>query len=54
MLSPGSDPLQSLQKFAESKRLQLTAVSLGQGQGPVAQKHIKEGVEKGNWVVLQN
>lgn len=54
ILSPGSDPLQSLQKFAELKQKQLTPVSLGQGQGPVAQRHIKEGIVNGHWVVLQN
>jgi dynein heavy chain len=54
VLSPGSDPLQSLLKFAELKKKQLTTVSLGQGQGPIAQRHIKEGVLNGQWVVLQN
>ena len=54
VLSPGSDPLQSLMKFAELKKKQLTTVSLGQGQGPIAQRHIKEGVANGHWVVLQN
>jgi len=54
VLSPGSDPMNSLQNFATLKKKQLTAVSLGQGQGPIAQRHIKEGVANGHWVVLQN
>ena len=32
----------------------LTAVSLGQGQGPRAEACIKEGMEKGMWILLQN
>ena len=54
VLSPGSDPLNSLQNFATLKKKQLTPVSLGQGQGPIAERHIKEGVASGQWVVLQN
>ena len=29
-------------------------VSLGQGQGPIAERLMAEGREKGNWVCLQN
>jgi dynein heavy chain len=46
--------MNSLQNFADLKKKQLTPVSLGQGQGPIAQRHIKEGVANGHWVVLQN
>ena len=40
VLSPGSDPLNFLMKFAESKKKQIDAVSLGQGQGDKAAKLI--------------
>jgi dynein heavy chain len=35
-----------------SKRI--AAVSLGQGQGPRAEALIKEGMERGMWILLQN
>ena len=33
ILSPGTDPLNALQKFAADKKCDLATVSLGQGQG---------------------
>lgn len=52
VLSPGSDPLNFLVKFAESKKKQIDAVSLGQGQGEKAAKLISNALVTGNWVVL--
>ncbi|KAI9224346.1 dynein heavy chain and region D6 of dynein motor-domain-containing protein [Blastocladiella britannica] len=56
VLSSGADPANNLYKFAEemkfSKKLQ--SVSLGQGQGPRAEALMREGMEKGLWVLLQN
>ena len=68
ILSPGSDPMANLLKFAESKTrkaegakpddpevpTRVEAVSLGQGQGPFATRCIDEGARNGHWVVLQN
>jgi len=54
VLSPGADPLNNLQKYADSKKKSVEKVSLGQGQGEKAEKMIEDGVKKGNWVVLQN
>jgi dynein heavy chain len=56
VLSPGADPAQSLYKFAEEMRFskKFSVISLGQGQGPRAEALVREGMEKGFWVLLQN
>jgi dynein heavy chain len=56
VLSPGADPANSVYKFAEDLKMskRISAVSLGQGQGPRAEAIIKEGMERGLWVLLQN
>ncbi|TPX59753.1 hypothetical protein SpCBS45565_g07659 [Spizellomyces sp. 'palustris'] len=56
VLSPGADPANSLFKFAEEMRFskKLNSVSLGQGQGPRAEALIREGMERGLWILLQN
>jgi dynein heavy chain len=52
VLSPGADPLNALETYAASKKRLVNKVSLGQGQGPIAEKMIDEGLKDGNWVVL--
>jgi len=52
VLSPGADPLNNLEKYAETKKKAVKKVSLGQGQGEKAQKMIEEGLKVGTWVVL--
>lgn len=55
ILSPGSDPFASFQKFAAEFGMidRLHAISLGQGQGPIAKKLIQNGQDKGHWIFLQ-
>jgi len=54
VLSPGVDPMNALIRFAESKKVAIESVSLGQGQGPHAERLVSTGTTKGMWVVLQN
>ncbi|KAK1153304.1 dynein heavy chain 2, axonemal [Acipenser oxyrinchus oxyrinchus] len=56
VLSPGVDPTSSLLQLAEVCRMapRFHALSLGQGQAPIATRMIKEGVKDGNWVFLAN
>ena len=56
VLSPGADPFEEWKKFAETQRMgkKLSDISLGQGQGPRAERLLREGMENGMWVLLQN
>jgi dynein heavy chain len=56
IISPGSDPMMDLLKFADQMRMgkKLDKVSLGQGQGPKAEALIEDGKNRGTWVLLQN
>ncbi|XP_026578292.1 dynein heavy chain 2, axonemal [Pseudonaja textilis] len=56
VLSPGVDPTSSLLQLAEQSGMaqHFHALSLGQGQAPIATRMIKDGVHQGNWVFLAN
>lgn len=56
ILSPGVDPMQSILSFAEKLKFDETfqSVSLGQGQGEIAQRMIEKAQKEGGWVCLQN
>ncbi|KAF0712454.1 hypothetical protein AaE_012016, partial [Aphanomyces astaci] len=54
ILSPGSDPISSVLKFADATKQKIDTISLGQGQGPIAERMISLAMETGSWVVLQN
>jgi dynein heavy chain len=55
-LSPGTDPAAGLYKFSEEMKFskKLTAISLGQGQGPRAEAMMRSSMERGLWVFFQN
>ncbi|XP_014211752.1 dynein heavy chain 12, axonemal [Copidosoma floridanum] len=56
ILSPGSDPMGALTKFAEQSDYlsRFFSISLGQGQGPIARGLIERAQEDGLWVCLNN
>jgi dynein heavy chain len=57
ILSPGADPTDYLLQLADSKNKGgsgLRIISLGQGQGPIAEKAIDIAQKTGDWVCLQN
>ncbi|KAL7670049.1 hypothetical protein ACOME3_004989 [Neoechinorhynchus agilis] len=56
VLCPGSDPLKSFNMLSRSCGMEEKSqfVSLGQGQGPKAEKLISNATRSGHWVFLQN
>ncbi|KAL2609519.1 hypothetical protein R1flu_028092 [Riccia fluitans] len=58
ILTTGADPSGMLQRFAEKMDRRagdrLHMISLGQGQGPVAETLIQKSRKSGDWVCLQN
>ncbi|KAG8249563.1 hypothetical protein J6590_017547 [Homalodisca vitripennis] len=56
VLSTGSDPVGGFLRFAADtgNRDRIQSISLGQGQGPIAEKMIDSGKKRGDWVFLQH
>jgi dynein heavy chain len=57
VLSPGADPMQYLLKLAKEEDMledRFRYISLGQGQGPLAEELMLNGRRNGDWVCLQN
>eukprot|EP00929_Paragymnodinium_shiwhaense_P038462 TRINITY_DN20312_c0_g2_i4.p1 TRINITY_DN20312_c0_g2~~TRINITY_DN20312_c0_g2_i4.p1 ORF type:complete len:4213 (-),score=1296.02 TRINITY_DN20312_c0_g2_i4:279-12917(-) len=56
VLSPGADPMGEIVRLGQKMQMndRMNPVSLGQGQGPKAERAIADGRENGIWVVLQN
>jgi len=56
VLSVGTDPAADLYAFAEEMKFskKLTAISLGQGQGPRAEAMMRSAMDRGRWVFFQN
>jgi len=54
VLSPGSDPGREVTKMSDEFGIRLKATSMGQGQGPKAEKDLVVAVPRGHWVLLAN
>ncbi|XP_070782457.1 dynein axonemal heavy chain 6 [Enoplosus armatus] len=56
ILSTGSDPMGAFQRFAKERGCldRVESISLGQGQGPIAEQMIHAALKSGKWVFLQN
>lgn len=53
VLSAGEDPATDLAALAHARGKVLDSVSLGQGQGPIAERTVQAALKEGGWVVLQ-
>eukprot|EP00033_Pygsuia_biforma_P005625 GCRY01006214.1.p1 GENE.GCRY01006214.1~~GCRY01006214.1.p1 ORF type:complete len:1920 (-),score=585.98 GCRY01006214.1:315-5459(-) len=56
VLSPGVDPSVQVLQLATSMGMldKVRSLSLGQGQSPIAQKMLEDGIRDGTWVYLAN
>jgi len=56
VLSKGSDPVASFERFAEESNMtkKCEKISLGRGQGPKAATMINDNLTRGGWVLLMN
>lgn len=56
ILSVGADPREEIEEFAKKQEMShgFKPISLGQGQGEMAEKALKNAAEEGTWVLFQN
>ena len=56
ILSTGADPTMAWIGFAEEMGFasRLASISLGQGQGPIAERLLADAGKQGSWLLLQN
>jgi len=57
VLSAGADPMSYIMKLAKEKGMdegRFKQLSLGQGQGPIAEEMMSSGRRDGDWILLQN
>lgn len=54
LLSVGADPTDAIQQIGAKKKRPVSAVSMGQGQEPVALKALDSAMRSGGWALLQN
>jgi len=56
VLSSGADPTMAWISFAEEQGFseRLDSISLGQGQGPIAERKLEQASKSGMWLLLQN
>ncbi|KAM9758655.1 dynein axonemal heavy chain 1 [Menidia menidia] len=56
VLSAGTDPAEDLYRFADVMQFskKVTSISLGRGQGPLAETMMSSAMERGQWVFFQN
>ncbi|KAF7232655.1 hypothetical protein EG68_06684 [Paragonimus skrjabini miyazakii] len=54
LLSMGADPTPFIEQAARRAKLEINAVSMGQGQELHARRLVKQAMQEGQWVLLQN
>ena len=54
LLSTGSDPTNQIEALAKNLGQPYQQLSMGQGQEEAARKMMSQGMEKGQWIMLQN
>lgn len=54
LLSSGADPTSNIQNLAKKKNLDLSIVSMGQGQDVLARRFLQQTISSGGWLLLQN